>query len=442
MRPVFSHSVFPPVSSAEQGTGREGDLPSGAACCTPAQERARAVRFVAPDTEAICCGGGAFSGLICSPDSRCLALCTYGRDQSRYVNIWQQEATGIGWRGGSRHDDNALSCLTFAADSRSLRCLGRWGEISQWRARPEGDRWEKAGSVHPCQEFVAQAALSADGRYLAALLEGESRGGEVRVFRETAPDVWQQQGRWLCRSRLGAGPGPSLYDEMPLHSQMLFSARARHLFFADACGLRAFCRDGDAWQELRLAPDRAPDIQPGNAWQDSFRLVVADGEDRLAAARVTEELLLKRGDGTGEVDDGLHVHRHQSLQLWHFGHNRWQPVTRRCPVDVGSRRGVAMAFSPDGQQLAFKEKDSRGRRLCILSDLASGGPGSTTRLHPGSADGPGTRGDYSPDWLQFSATGTAAGHLGIRWGADLAKGAGVTDLALCALAGQSRLRRL
>ena len=224
-------------------------------------------------------------------------------------------------------------------------------------------------------------------------------------FRETAPDVWQQQGRWLCRSRLGAGPGPCLYSEMPLHSQMLFSARARHLFFADACGLRAFCRDGDSWQELRLAPDRAPDIQPGNVWQDTFRLVVADGENRLAAARVTQEFLLQRGDGTGEVDDSLHVRRHQLLQLWHFGHNRWQPVARRSQVDIDSAKGVAMAFSPDGQQLAFKEKDSRGRRLCILSDLASGGPESTTWLHPGPVDRPSKRGDYSPDFLQFSATG-------------------------------------
>ena len=404
---ALSSPVSSPVSSPEQGTVREGDLPSEATCCTPAQERARAIRFVAPDTEAICCGGGDVAGLICSPDSRLLALCSDGSGQSRYVNIWQQEATGIRWLGGSRHDDDELSCLTFSADSRSLSCVGRWGEISQWqqRATPEGDRWHKTGSFNPLEEFVAQARLSADGRWLAAVLEGANRRAEVGVFKETAPDVWQQQGRWACRSRQGTKPERRLYDEMPLHSEMVFSGQARRLFFADACGLRAFCRDGDAWQELRLEPDILPDAGPVDIYQDSYRLVVDDGGNSLAAVRVIEEVRAQGHEQGGERDDSLYLRCHRLLQVWHFGHNRWQPVARRSLVDVDSRRGVAMAFSPDGQQLAFKEKDSQGRRLCILSDLAPGGPGSTTWLHPGPVDRPGKRGDYSPDFLQFSATG-------------------------------------
>ena len=307
--------------------------------------------------------------------------------------------------GGSCHDDSELSCMVFGADSRSLRCLGRWGEISQWQERvtAEGDQWQKTDSFHPCREFVTQAMLSPDGRYMAALLGVERASeGEVRIFHETAPDVWQQEGRWPCRSRPGAR---RRYDETPLHSPLLFSSQARHLFFADGRGLRAFCRNHDSWQELRLESDRSPDGGPADGRWDHYSLAVDAGEHRLAAAQVREEDI--KDEMAETWHDVAYLRVHQLLQVWHFeeGHG-WRHVARSRNMDGDSLRGsFAMTFSPDGQQLAFKESVGLARRLCILSAMAPGNEPLAIRLRPGAPDIQASNDSYSPDFLQFSTTG-------------------------------------
>ena len=418
------------------------DLSPEAAFYTLAQVRASTVRLAAPDTEAVCCGGSAVGGLICSPDSRCLALWSHGRSVSLYVNIWQQEAGGVRRLGGSCHDDSELSCMVFGADSRSLRCLGRWGEISQWqrRATAEGDQWQKTDSFQPCREFVTQATLSPDGRYMAALLGVERASeGEVQIFRETAPDVWQQQGRWPCRSRPGAR---RRYDETPLHSPLLFSSQARHLFFADGRGLRAFCRNGDSWQELRLESDRSADGGPADGRWDHYTLAVDAGEHRLAAAQLREEDI--KDEMAEPWHDVAYLRVHQLLQVWHFeeGHG-WRHVAKSRNMDGDSFRGsFAMTFSPDGQQLVFKESVGLARRLCILSAMAPGSEPVATRLRPGAPDIQASNDSYSPDFLQFSTTGRQLATCAFNGVQIWQKGTGFTGLEFCALAVKGGLRCL
>ena len=92
---LWCDSLPPGSKGREKLVARmHSDLSPEAAFYTLAQVRASTARFAAPDTEAVCCGGSAVGGLICSPDSRCLALWSHGRSVSLYVNIWQQEAGG------------------------------------------------------------------------------------------------------------------------------------------------------------------------------------------------------------------------------------------------------------------------------------------------------------------------------------------------------------
>ena len=96
-----------------------------------AQERAMAARFAAPDSRGIWCAGNPIEEVVCSPDSRCLALCSRSvrsvrSDSDWYVNIWQHRS-GDWKRVGGFFYGGRLSCLRFAADSRSLQGLG-WQE--------------------------------------------------------------------------------------------------------------------------------------------------------------------------------------------------------------------------------------------------------------------------------------------------------------------------
>ncbi|MCY4472072.1 MAG: F-box/WD40 repeat-containing protein [Kistimonas sp.] len=344
---------------------------------------------------AVPCGGPWLNHLAYSPDGSHLSGCVSGRS-SHTVRLWREQ--GCQLQSVSRFSLPFFPhCLRFSKNGRQLRAVDKTGTIQVWRKCPVADRiiWSSMDSVPTSREIVEKTRLSPDSCYLAVATRTH-----LLIFHEDKKGSWQRQysGAWQKGSALGTS------RDRTRDAPLLFGARARHLLFVDSRGLRALQRVRNAWQEQWIEPDSPSADRPGCRMTTRINLTLDPHECLLAQAHCSF-----RFERRGRRPYPCMLTK---LGLWRFEADYGWCHLANILRDLDFNRGLfPMAFHPDGQQLAFPERQRPARVLSILSIHSSDDCWISDRLqldtHAGERrahDKPKDR-ECALESLQFNVTG-------------------------------------
>ena len=243
---------------------------------------------------------------------------------------------------------SSLSALAFSPDGRELRAMDTQGSLHRWQ-RDAGANWQAAEPVHLYQAPVLNLVSSPDGRCLAASVAAPEG---LALFGQADSGVWQLQHLWEReRHRLRDCGGNALL----IPHILLFSQDSQSLLFVIGHDAFVCRRTATGWQVDH------PDVEASASCAGQLALA-PDGRMLAVMSRNWDDPQLYDAFSTAIT-----------LHLWRMtapGH--WCCVTRQgCRLIAGGlplplSGQSAVAFSPNGQQLAFPDRRDKTSLLSIL----------------------------------------------------------------------------
>ena len=306
------------------------------------------------------------TGMVLSPDDHCMACLSYP-DSKRVAVFREQE--GLTQPVAQLDGSQPLTGLAFSADGSSLRALGKYGSLYEWQ-RDGAGRWQPgtqtplAGLAVPeapmiprgsgLHMTVRQVVHSPDSRLIAVC----DMACNMTLFGKTGKEGWQPQihRRWPTGEPRFADPRDQ--------AQIAFSADSQTLLFAALSQAFVWKTSGHngAWTSCRLTVGGPYSLTTGDHYPGAA--LAPDGRCLALCSTQQQDLEDTRCRDTACT---LSVH-HFVADKAGVGPGQW-PVTAR--KECRSRDSEhPMAFSPDGQWLAFPCRQWQpwdDNRLAVLS---------------------------------------------------------------------------
>jgi|GEM_PF-1164243 len=375
-------------------------LPSRALLYTMTQQKIGTGRFAPPDQASrlfqhrgidhLLCR---IDHLLCSPDSRYLATTEQQHWGALFeVSLWQCEPHGILWLQ-SFHHSSWFERLAFTADSRSLWGLDPHGWLCKWQRDQEGV-WHSLPQRRVYENSIETTVASPDNRTLVVM--GGNRD-KVSVLHESADGDWHVQWNWRCSE----GEGFAFEDACPRIDEstvLLLGDLGQCLLMASQQRVWAAQRTGETWQVHRVEQSERP---PTHGPLVSRLAVAMASHGRCFAVIFCQFLDFRQFRDFRQFQDFRQLqdtgmpgtdYSHCLLNLWQRDpeSRTWNLIMTRNfhtlvpdypddpddPDDPGWDRPPsgpsAMAFSPDGHQLAIVESTPTQQQLRMLRIEPSG----------------------------------------------------------------------
>ncbi|MCY4473296.1 MAG: F-box protein [Kistimonas sp.] len=307
---------------------------------------------------------GTTEPVLYSPDSNHLVLRHETPDYTNALwglRIWRHSSDGLYMTGGCTLSAAPLPHgVTFSADSQQLlavECLGRmrtWTWTDQPPEPPPPSHWQPSGTSRLCHARVTAVKFSPDASCLAL-----QSHGNIQLF--TVP-ANADAGQWqACVTRQWCSPALSQM-QMREPDVMQFSADSRHFLFVNTNCFIFGCHAG-RWQCQRL-------WQQDRCYLIDSAVLSAQG-DWLALASIPQ------------TDPSAPQPQH-NIELWQRTQDRqWRFSQLLHCSDTWHK--LALAFSPDGQQLVFPDNFKTGKPGVTVMSRRSGAdwkPGARLHCHP------------------------------------------------------------
>lgn len=295
-------------------------------------------------------------------------------DQAEPLSLWQPHLTGArearlchaGMASNSFHQ------CAFSEDGRRLLAMEKEGYLQTWLLQPD-DSWQLSDRIGLCAGQVNMCWFSPDARCLA-LAKDEA----VLLFQELETGTWQQMCAHNCHSKDDLKEADRWTIMWQQSGCMQFSDDSRHFLYLWGHNAFVFDKCGNRWEAQRLtdAFKRLTDAYFNGVY----------GAGRLSPQASTPWLALiayPRRFGLLPIP--------AQLQLWRYTEEQSWTVHTICALARSHLKRQVVTFSPDGQQLALRNRLRNGDlRLRVYRLTRSEDDEEwqlATRLRPGTGLG-------------------------------------------------------